>query len=147
MHPYHWTYHALNKLMPGWASGGPNEYDTGVDTPLLNLIDEGAPPAECYVDEGDALGSYASNEGEIVENAELVFITGFFASAAALADAGPAAATDVGVGTAQEEQRGFGCCMAGNGTSGLATGLAGVCLAMVLLCRRTGQARYEGFNT
>jgi hypothetical protein len=147
VHPYHWTYHALNELMPGWASSGPNEYDSGVDTPLLNVIDEGTPPAECYVDEGDALGSYASNEGETVENAEVVFVTGFFTSAAALADAGPGAAMDAGVGTAQVEARGSGrSAAAGKGSSGLAIGLAEVCLAPVLLGRRTRKRRSDGFN-
>lgn len=146
VHPYHWTYHALNKLMPGWASGGPNEYDSGVDTPLLDVIDEGTPPAECYVDEGDALGSYASNEGEIVENAELVFVTGFFTSAAAAADAGPGGATEVGVGMAQEEQRGPGCSAAGHESGGLGVGPAAVCLAMVLLCRRRAKRRSDGFD-
>lgn len=147
VHPYHWTYHALNELMPGWASGGPNQYDSGVDTPLLNVIDEGTPPAECYVDEGDALGSYASNEGEIVENAELVLVTGFFTSAAALADAGSGAAMDAGVRTAQVEARGSGCsAAAGKGSSGLAIGLAAVCLALVLLGRRTRKRRSDGFN-
>lgn len=146
LHPYHWTYHALGKLMPGWGSGGPNEYTSGVDTPLLDVIDEGTPPAECYVDEGDALGSYASNEGEIVENAELVFVTGFFTSVTALADAGPGAAMDAGVGAAQEEQRGAGCSVAGNGSSGLGIALAGACLALVLLCRGRGK-RLAGRRT
>jgi endoglucanase len=77
-HPYHWTAYALGKLMPGWGGGGPNRYAAGADLPLIGLIDEGAPPAKCYLDLGNAAGSYASNEGETSENAALAFTTGMF---------------------------------------------------------------------
>jgi endoglucanase len=78
VHPYHWTAYALGKLMPGWGGGGPNQYTSGADLPLVGLIDEGTPPAKCYLDLGNAAGSYASNEGETSENAALAFTTGMF---------------------------------------------------------------------
>jgi endoglucanase len=78
VHPYHWTAYALGKLMPGWGGGGPNQYTSGADLPLIGLIDEGTPPAKCYLDLGNAAGSYASNEGETSENAALAFTTGMF---------------------------------------------------------------------
>jgi endoglucanase len=83
MHPYHWTAYALGKTMPGWCAGGPNAFPSGADLPLRSIIGAGAPPAKCYLDMGNAAGSYASNEGETSENAALVFTTGFFLPGAA----------------------------------------------------------------
>jgi endoglucanase len=76
-HPYHWTMTAYNKLIPGWVSGGPNQYSEGADQLLCALIKSGTPPAKCYVDSANALGSWASNEGETSETAALVFAAGF----------------------------------------------------------------------
>jgi endoglucanase len=147
LHPYHWTYHALNRLMPGWASGGPNEYDAGVDTPLLEVIDQGTPPAECYVDEGDGVGSWASNEGEILLSAELVFATGSFASAAGLRDADAGVngevsdgAVDAGTGTAQGGGGGCGCSAAGSRGSNW---MVGVCFVAVVALRRRGRSIFK----
>jgi endoglucanase len=86
--PYHWTYYALHKLMPGWATGGPNSSPTGADPLLTAVIAQGTPPAKCYVDECTAVGSYASNEGETSENAALVFVSGFFVQPGEAPDAG-----------------------------------------------------------
>lgn len=90
-HPYHWISYALGKDMPGWATGGPNQYASGADTPLRALQAAGTPPAKCYLDLASASGSYASNEGETSENAALVFVT-------AMAGSGPV--VDGGVGQA-----------------------------------------------
>jgi endoglucanase len=71
--PYHWTRAALGKVMPGWASGGPNSGPEGAD-PLLKEVQKlGTPPAKCFVD-GD---SWASNEGQTTENAALLFVAGY----------------------------------------------------------------------
>jgi len=75
-HPYHWTYMALGKLMPGWAVGGPNASPNWADKPLLHLQQMGTPPELCYLDLCSREGSWASNEGEISEEAALVFLTG-----------------------------------------------------------------------
>ena len=79
-HPWHWTMTALRRLMPGWASGGPNQYTTGADPLLTALIKRGTPPAKCYVDACDGNSSWASNEGETSENGALVFCSGFLAA-------------------------------------------------------------------
>lgn len=79
-HPWHWTMTALGRLMPGWASGGPNQYTTSADPLLTALIKRGTPPAKCYVDACDGNGSWASNEGETSENAALVFCSGFLSA-------------------------------------------------------------------
>ena len=78
-HPWHWTMTALGKLMPGWASGGPNQYPQSADPLLTAVIKRGTPPAKCYVDSCDGNGSWASNEGETSENAALVFCSGYLA--------------------------------------------------------------------
>lgn len=136
MHPYHWTYHALGEIMPGWPSGGPNEYDAGVDAPLLAVIDEGTPPAKCYVDEGDALGSWASNEGEIVENAELLFATGYFTGAADISDAGADVGVDAGAAEAgapaTSSGGGCGCVLAGAGNETRSSGLVVVSIVAIM---------------
>jgi endoglucanase len=74
--PYHWTRVALDKLMPGWASGGPNCYPNGADKPLVALQQAGTPPERCFLDYCSPHGSWASNEGETAENAALVFLSG-----------------------------------------------------------------------
>ncbi|HLP01629.1 MAG TPA: glycoside hydrolase family 9 protein [Opitutaceae bacterium] len=74
--PYHWTCIALGKLMPGWASGGPNAYPQGADKPLVALQQAGTPPARCFLDYCTKDGSWASNEGQTAGNAPLVFLTG-----------------------------------------------------------------------
>jgi endoglucanase len=78
--PYHWTWYDYGILIPGWASGGPNGYPTGADTPLVELINKGTPPAKCWLDLAAGNGSWASNEGEATENAALLFLSGFFLS-------------------------------------------------------------------
>ena len=75
--PWHWTSHDYGKLMPGWVSGGPNQYPAGADSLLTNLIKRGTPPAKCFVDSNTPNGSWASNEGETSENASLVFAAGY----------------------------------------------------------------------
>lgn len=75
-HPYHWVSYALHVLMPGWASGGPNQYPDGADAPLRALQATSAPPAKCFLDLASTAGSWASNEGQITENAALVLLTG-----------------------------------------------------------------------
>ena len=75
-HPYHWTYMALGKLMPGWAVAGPNASPAWADKPLQDLQQRGTPPEEDYLDLCSRDGSWASNEGEIDEEAALVFLTG-----------------------------------------------------------------------
>jgi endoglucanase len=81
-HPYNWTFYDYGILIPGWASGGPNEFAGGAggDMPLIALINEGTPPAKCWLDMAASNGSYASNEGETSENAALVFLSGYFFS-------------------------------------------------------------------
>ena len=99
LHPYHWTAYALHVAMPGWASGGPNAYANGADLPLQTLQKRGTPPAKCFVDEGDASGSAASNEGQTTENAVLSFVTGYLTqgtdvdAGSPIADAGGGAIT------------------------------------------------------
>jgi endoglucanase len=90
--PFHWTYYALHRLMPGWATGGPNSYPSGADPLLQALIAQGTPPAKCYVDQCTAVGSYASNEGETAENGALLFVTGYFVQGET-ADAGAGGGT------------------------------------------------------
>jgi endoglucanase len=75
--PWHWISHDYGKLMPGWVSGGPNQYPAGADSLLTSLIKRGTPPAKCYVDANTPNGSWASNEGETSENASLVFAAGY----------------------------------------------------------------------
>jgi endoglucanase len=75
-HPYHWISYALGKVMPGWVTGGPNQYPDGADGPLKSLQAAGTPPAKCYLDLASNAGSYASNEGATTENAGLVLLTG-----------------------------------------------------------------------
>jgi len=74
--PYHWTCVALGRLMPGWASGGPNSQPGGADQPLLAIQKAGTPPERCFLDYCSSHGSWASNEGETAENAALVFLSG-----------------------------------------------------------------------
>ncbi len=75
-HPFHWTYMSYGKIMPGWLSGGPNQYENGADPLLLNKIKEGTPPAECFVDQAGGSGSWASNEGQTSSNAAFLFMVG-----------------------------------------------------------------------
>ncbi|MFL5731326.1 MAG: glycoside hydrolase family 9 protein [Cytophagaceae bacterium] len=77
MNPYHWTYAAYHKIMPGWPSTGPNHFTTGADPLLIDKIQNGTPPAKCYVDSGTGQGSWASNEGATSQTAGLMFLTGF----------------------------------------------------------------------
>ncbi len=73
--PYHWAAAAYGIVIPGWVAGGPNQYPTGADPLLLDLIHRKTPPAKCFVDANSG-GSWASNEGETTENAALVFTAG-----------------------------------------------------------------------
>lgn len=75
-HPWHWTYRDYGIVMPGWAVGGPNGSSAGADPALKAVQRRGTPPARCYVDLCDREGSWASNEGQISEEAALVFVTG-----------------------------------------------------------------------
>jgi endoglucanase len=75
-HPWHWTYRDYGIVMPGWAVGGPNGFSPGVDPALKAIQQQGTPPARCYVDLCSREGSWASNEGQISEEAALVFVTG-----------------------------------------------------------------------
>ena len=75
--PYHWIFASMNKVMPGWAVGGPNQYGTGADPLLIAVQARGTPPAKCYVDEGIGGGSWASNEGEVTNEAALLFASGY----------------------------------------------------------------------
>ncbi|HUO56875.1 MAG TPA: glycoside hydrolase family 9 protein [bacterium] len=77
-HPHHWDYASLHIVMPGWAGGGANQYAKGADPTLLGLINGGTPPAKCFFD-GPGTTSWASNEGQTVENAALVFDAGYLA--------------------------------------------------------------------
>jgi len=77
-HPHHWDYASYQIVMPGWAGGGANQYPTGADPSLLGLINSGTPPAKCFFD-GPGTTSWASNEGQTVENAVLVFDAGYLA--------------------------------------------------------------------
>ena len=79
--PWNCIYLYYNKSLPGWCAGGPNQYTTGADQLLINVITSGAPKAKCYVDAGVCnVGSWADNEGETSENAALVFLSGYFYS-------------------------------------------------------------------
>lgn len=75
-HPWHWTYKVYGIVMPGWAVGGPNGSSAGADPALRAIQKRGTPPARCYVDLCSREGSWASNEGQISEEAALVFVTG-----------------------------------------------------------------------
>jgi endoglucanase len=137
--PYHWTYYALHRLMPGWATGGPNQSPTGADPLLKAVIAQGTPPAKCYVDACTATGSYASNEGETTENGALVFVTGFFVQAEPGADAG----TPTGTAPAP---RGCACRTGGEApsTTALALLIAGALAA--LGARRGARPRLEAIT-
>lgn len=76
LHPWHWIYRDYGIVIPGWAVLGPNGYPDGVDPALKRLQERGTAPARCYVDLCTTEGSWASNEGEISEEAALVFVTG-----------------------------------------------------------------------
>lgn len=78
--PYHWTKMVYNNPLPGWLSGGPNKYQEGADTPLLNLQNQGTPAQKCWLDLCASNGSWASNEGETSLQATLLFLAGFFFS-------------------------------------------------------------------
>ncbi|HXL72935.1 MAG TPA: glycoside hydrolase family 9 protein, partial [bacterium] len=77
-HPHHWDYASYQIVMPGWAGGGANQYPAGADPSLLGLINSNTPPAKCFFD-GPGATSWASNEGQTVENAALVFDAGYLA--------------------------------------------------------------------
>ncbi len=96
-HPYHWIYEDYGILFPGWASGGPNRYANGAgnDLPLITIINEGTPPAKCWLDLCSSAGSYASNEGETSENAALVFLSGYFYSGSGGGATGTSAAANL----------------------------------------------------
>lgn len=81
VHPFHWIYNMRKIAMPGWVSGGANGNASGADSLLKKVIEAGTPPAKCFVDAGQAEGSYASNEGETSENAAFVFVAGMLATA------------------------------------------------------------------
>lgn len=78
--PFHWICNLQNIAIPGWASGGANGQAGGADTLLKAVIEQGTPPAKCFVDACRNEGSYASNEGETSENAALVFVAGMLGS-------------------------------------------------------------------
>jgi endoglucanase len=80
--PYHWTYLSYGKIMKGWISGGPNRYENGADPLLISKIKDGTPPAECFVDEANGNGSWASNEGQTSSNAAVMFLAGMIAESA-----------------------------------------------------------------
>ncbi|MBN2442151.1 MAG: glycoside hydrolase family 9 protein, partial [Spirochaetales bacterium] len=75
-HPYHWSYYVYDKLIPGWISGGPNRYPGGADPLLKSIQQTGTPPAMCFVDACEAMGSWASNEGTIAMTSSLMFLAG-----------------------------------------------------------------------
>ncbi len=75
-HPFHWIFNTQGIAMPGWASGGANGQVAGADSLLKAVIEQGTPPAKCFVDACQNEGSYASNEGETSENAALLFVAG-----------------------------------------------------------------------
>ncbi len=75
-HPWHWTYRDYGVVMPGWAVFGPNAVPDGADPALRALQQQGTPAARCYLDLCTRDGSWASNEGEITEQAALIFVTG-----------------------------------------------------------------------
>ena len=76
---HHWTNWSLGKIMPGWVSGGPNQFANGADPLLRDVIARGTPPAKCFVDVPPPHTSWASNEGTTSENAGLVFAAGMAA--------------------------------------------------------------------
>lgn len=75
-HPHHWDFASLHRVMPGWPGGGANQFKGGGDPVLIDLINRGTPPAKCFFD-GPGATSWASNEGETVEAAVLVFCAGY----------------------------------------------------------------------
>jgi MYXO-CTERM domain-containing protein len=122
-HPYHWIYAALRIAMPGWASGGPNQYPNGADTLLIAAQQRGLPPAKCWVDSGNGGGSWASNEGETSENAALLFAAGYLSAEGignAGADAGTDASSDAGpeAATVLTPAGGCGCAVGGSTADG-----------------------------
>jgi len=76
LRPWHWKYRDYGVVLPGWAVGGPDSFPEGVDPALKALQQQGTAPARCYVDLCSRNGSWASNEGQISEEAALVFVTG-----------------------------------------------------------------------
>jgi len=79
-YPYHWAYFAYKKIIPGWLTGGANQYiGSNIDFYLRSLILKGTPPAKCYADKCDFNGSWASNEGATDHQASFLFLIGFFA--------------------------------------------------------------------
>lgn len=89
--PYHWSTMDYGTPLPGWVTGGPNNHattlaDVSSDAPLFELVSiHKTPAAKSYLDLCASNGSYASNEGETSEQAELVFLSGWFAGAGAWA--------------------------------------------------------------
>ena len=75
--PYHWAYHSQGKVMPGWLSEGPNHYTSGADPNLTALINTGAPPSKCFLDDGT---SWASNEGTTDIESAFILLCGYFHS-------------------------------------------------------------------
>ncbi len=133
-HPYHWISYALGKAMPGWATGGPNQYAEGADPALRTLQAAGTPPAKCYLDLASSAGSAASNEGQTTENAALVLLTGLLARAAATpVDAGKNAEP-----SSRAAGAGCGCAQARRTARGRYT-LALFGLALLHLVRRRGK--------
>jgi endoglucanase len=146
VHPYHWTAYALGKLMPGWCSGGPNQYTSGADVPLQTLINEGTPPAKCYLDQGNQTGSWASNEGETTENAVLAFATGYFvrsgtdAGSAAGADSGGDGEADAAFSRTISSSGGCSCAVRGAGPTGFPGVLGTAALLALAPARRARSA-------
>jgi endoglucanase len=78
-HPHHWAYTDYNILLPGWVAAGPNQFLTGADPQLIQVIRRGTPPAKCFVDTSVGT-SWASDEPETAEVAAFVFDCGMLAT-------------------------------------------------------------------
>jgi endoglucanase len=137
--PYHWIFASMGKVMPAWAVGGPNQFSTGADPLLIAVQSRGTPPAKCYVDEGIG-GSWASNEGEVTDEAALLFATGWLYAEGLANSGGP---VDAGADGGAHQVRGNSGLVAGGGGCSCRTsrtsqgvGFAAIVAALALFARR-----------
>ena len=75
--PWHQNNGANFPLLKGMLVGGPNQYPSGADILLSQLIKQKTPPAKCYVDKAYLkIGSWASNEPQVNLNSALLYTLG-----------------------------------------------------------------------
>ncbi|HEX2956293.1 MAG TPA: glycoside hydrolase family 9 protein [Chitinispirillaceae bacterium] len=68
------TADKIDEPVPGFVVGGPNKNSDGADEKLTSVIEMGASPAKCYIDDR---GSWASNENAINQNAPWILVLAY----------------------------------------------------------------------